>query len=98
MSDQNQLSLETAGTAPTSITPDVDLLDLSDPTLTPEQNERYDRLVDNNGVTRIEALRVIGAPLVDHETEKKPTRVGAFIVSRGDLPNHAHFGAWKEDA
>ncbi len=48
-------------------------------------------------IEQVESLRVIGAPVVAHETGR-PTRVGAFIVERGSLPPHVHFGGWKDDA
>ncbi len=106
MADNEQLSLEAEQAVPRQGEPDAAPLDLRDPTLTKEQDERYDMLVDTCGFTRAEAHRAVGAGPVRHEvhadepeSEAKPTptQVGHVIVTRDGLPEHARFGMWDNE-
>ncbi len=90
MQKHQQLSLEVPPTTPQQVEP----IDLSDPTLTLEQDAQYDVLVDNCAFTRAEALSRIGAGPVGHETEfsdAEPTSAQTSTVK-------THLGAWKNDA
>lgn len=66
MAEQPRFSSET------SLQPDQpgsEALDLRDPTLTDDQNTRYDLLVDNGGFNRAQALSEVGAMPENQEVE-----------------------------
>lgn len=55
-----------------TVTPTLHQIDLSAPYpgLTPDQDSRFEQYVQDGGLNRLEALRAVGAPVVDHVVEQ----------------------------